>query len=83
MIKRARMRAGLSQPQLAERNGKAKVQIGRWNTGVVAPCLDTLPGLLRACDFYLPLTLQPYAPVDDEPLVVLQRRGRRGPGSTG
>ncbi len=74
LIKQARMRAGLSQAQLAERSGKAKVQIGRWETGVVAPSLDTLLELLRACGFDIPLTLQPYEPVDDEPLVSLQRQ---------
>lgn len=47
LIKQTRMRAGLSHVQLAERSGKAKVQIGRWETGVVAPSLDTLLELLR------------------------------------
>ena len=74
LIKQARMRAGLSQVQLAERSGKAKVQIGRWETGVVAPSLDTLLELLRACGFDIPLTLQPYEPADDGPLVALQRQ---------
>jgi transcriptional regulator with XRE-family HTH domain len=32
LIKQARMRAGLSQVQLAERSGKAKVQIGLVST---------------------------------------------------
>ncbi len=58
LIKQARTRAGLSQAQVAERSGKAKVQIGRWETGVVAPSLDALPELLRAFDFDLPLTLE-------------------------
>ena len=57
LIKQARTRAGLSQAQLAERSGKAKVQIGRWETGVVAPSLDTLLELLRACGFDLSLML--------------------------
>jgi transcriptional regulator with XRE-family HTH domain len=73
-IKQARMRAGLSQAQLAERSGKAKVQVGRWETAVVAPILDTLLELLRACGFYLPLNLRSYEPVDDRPLVAQQRK---------
>lgn len=77
LIKQARRRAGLSQVQLAERRGKAKVQIGRWETGVAAPSLDTLLELLRACGFDLPLTLQPYEPVDDGRLVALQRQSPR------
>ncbi len=73
LIREARMRAGLSQQQLAERCGKAKVQIGRWETGVVAPSLDTLLDLVRACGFDLPLMLEAYQPVDDRPLTELQR----------
>lgn len=68
------MRAGLSQAKLGELSGKGKVQVGRWETGVVAPSLDTLLALLRACGFDLPLTLTRYEPVDDRPLVALQRR---------
>ena len=74
LLKQARMRAGLSQAELGERSGKAKVQIGRWETGVVAPSLDTLLELLRACDFDLPLQLEPYQRVDDRRLVELQQQ---------
>ena len=73
LIREARMRAGLSQAQLSERSGKAKVQIGRWETGAVAPSLDTLLELVRVCGFDLPLMLEPYRPVDDRPLTKLQR----------
>ncbi|MHB8693564.1 MAG: helix-turn-helix transcriptional regulator [Solirubrobacteraceae bacterium] len=73
LIREARMRAGLSQLQLAERCGKAKVQIGRWETGAVAPNLDTLLEIVRVCGFDLPLMLEPHQPVDDTQLTVLQR----------
>ena len=73
LIREARMRAGLTQAQLSERCGKAKVQIGRWETGAVAPSLDTLIELVRACGFDLPLMLEPYEPVDDRRLTQLQR----------
>lgn len=71
LIKQARMRGGLSQAQLAERSGRVEVQIGRWETGVMAPSLDTLLALSRACEFDVPLTLQRYDPVDDRRLVAL------------
>jgi hypothetical protein len=74
LIKQARMRAGISQAELSQRSGKAKVQIGRWETGTVAPSLDTLLELLRACGFDIPLTLRVFEPVDDGPLVALQRQ---------
>ena len=67
------MRAGLTQSQLSERCGKAKVQIGRWETGAVAPSIDTLLEIVRACGFDLPLMLEPYQRVDDRRLTQLQR----------
>jgi transcriptional regulator with XRE-family HTH domain len=73
LIREARMRAGLSQVQLAERSGKAKVQIGRWETGVVAPSIDTLLEIVRVCGFDLPLMLEPHRPIDDRRLTELQR----------
>jgi transcriptional regulator with XRE-family HTH domain len=73
LIHEARMRAGFTQAQLAQRSGKAKVQIGRWETGVVAPSLDTLLEIVRVCGFDLSLMLEPYKPVDDRRLTALQR----------
>lgn len=73
LIRQARQRAGLNQTELAERVGKSKVQIGRWENGQVAPSLDTLLVLLRVCGFTLPLRLEPYEPVDDHEIVALSR----------
>jgi hypothetical protein len=73
LIREARMRAGFSQAQLAERCGKAKVQIGRWETGTVAPSIDTLLEIVRVCGFDLPLMLEPYRKLDDRRLTKLQR----------
>ena len=74
LIKQARTRAGLSQAELGERSGKGKVQVGRWETGVVAPSLDALLEILRACGFDLSLTLEAYEPVDERRLVGLQQQ---------
>ena len=73
LIREARMRAGLSQAQLAERCGKSKVQIGRWETGTVAPSIDTLLEIVRSCGFDLPLMLETYRKIDDRELTKLQR----------
>jgi transcriptional regulator with XRE-family HTH domain len=74
LLREARLRAGLSQLELAERSGKGRVQIGRWEAGAVAPSLDTLLELIHACGLDLPLTLVDLPPaVDDEPLTGLQR----------
>jgi transcriptional regulator with XRE-family HTH domain len=74
LLREARLRAGLSQLELAERSGKGRVQIGRWEIGTVAPSLDNLIELIHACGLELPLTLVDLPPaVDDEPLTELQR----------
>lgn len=73
LLREARLRAGLSQAALAERSGKDRVQVGRWEAGQVAPSLDTLIELVRACGFDLPLVLSSIAPVAEERLTELQR----------
>jgi len=74
LLRQARLRAGLSQGELAKRTGKPGVQIGRWETGMVAMSLDTLLQMLRACDLDLPLDLVPYQPpANEDELIALQR----------
>jgi transcriptional regulator with XRE-family HTH domain len=73
LLREARLRAGLSQVELAEHSGKDRVQIGRYETGTVAPSLDTLIELIRACEFDLPLELVPLRPVADDRLTELQQ----------
>ena len=60
LIREARLRAGLTQYELAERTGRDRSVIARWEQGVVAPSVETLVELVRACDFDLPLELVPY-----------------------
>jgi transcriptional regulator with XRE-family HTH domain len=62
LIREARLRAGLSQVELAERSGKDRAQLARWERDAVQPSLETLRDLLRACGFDLDLTLVPYIP---------------------
>ncbi len=73
LLREARLRAGLSQVALAERTGKDRVQIGRWEAGAVAPSLDTLVELVRSCGFDIPLELAGLQPVRDERLTELQQ----------
>jgi transcriptional regulator with XRE-family HTH domain len=58
------MRAGLSQVELAERSGKDRAQIARWERDVVTPGLETLREVLQACGFDLDLQLVLYEPPD-------------------
>jgi transcriptional regulator with XRE-family HTH domain len=60
LIREARLRAGLTQYELAERSGRDRSVIARWEQGTVAPGVETLVELVRACGFDLPLELVPY-----------------------
>src|SRR6266545_857843 len=62
LIREARLRAGLTQYELAERCGRDRSVIARWEQGTVAPSIETLVELVRACGFDLPLELIPYDP---------------------
>jgi transcriptional regulator with XRE-family HTH domain len=68
VIREARLRAGLSQYELAERCGRKRGVVARWEQGNVAPSVDTLIALVRACGFDLPLELVPYEPAGVERL---------------
>lgn len=60
LIREARLRAGLTQGELAERTGRDRSVIARWEQAVVAPSVETLIELVRACGFDLPLELVPH-----------------------
>jgi transcriptional regulator with XRE-family HTH domain len=68
LIREARLRAGLTQYDLAERSGRDRSVIARWEQGTVVPSLETLLQLLHACGFDLPLELVPREPSDEERL---------------
>jgi transcriptional regulator with XRE-family HTH domain len=68
LIREARLRAGLTQYELAARSGRERSVIARWEQGVVAPSIETLIELVRACGFDLPLELAPRDPSTSERL---------------
>lgn len=53
LIRQARLAAGLTQRQLAERAGKAVSVIGRWERGEVLPSLETVTDLISAAGMRL------------------------------
>jgi transcriptional regulator with XRE-family HTH domain len=55
LIKEARLLAGLSQKDLAERAEVPRPSIVRWERGAVEPGLETARRLLRICGFDLAL----------------------------
>jgi transcriptional regulator with XRE-family HTH domain len=72
LLREARLRAGLSQQELAEKGTKDRTVIARYEQGVVAPSIDTLVELLRACGFDIPLELVEYDPGPDERIKEIQ-----------
>ena len=72
ILREARLRAGYSQDELARVSGKDRTVIARYEQGIVAPSLDTLVQLLRACGFDIPLELVPYDAGPDETMSALQ-----------
>jgi transcriptional regulator with XRE-family HTH domain len=64
LIREARLRAGLTQTELGERTGKDRAQIARWERDDVAPSIDTVLELIRACGYDLSLDLVEYEQPD-------------------
>jgi transcriptional regulator with XRE-family HTH domain len=57
LIREARLRAGLTQDELAQRSGVQRSLIGRWEQGAVQPGFDNVLDVIEACGFDLPLML--------------------------
>jgi transcriptional regulator with XRE-family HTH domain len=53
LIRQARLRRSLSQADLAERLGRDRAQIARWEHGVNNPSFETLREVLQVCGFDL------------------------------
>jgi transcriptional regulator with XRE-family HTH domain len=71
LIREARLRAGLTQAELAARLGKAQSEIGRWERGAVTPSLETLRLVVRACGLDLSFSL---VPADDSVLSLIDQQ---------
>lgn len=66
LLREARLRAGMSQELLGAKTHRPRPQIARWEAGAVAPSLDTLLELVRACGFDIRLELvEPPALAED------------------
>ena len=59
LIREARLRGRLTQSELAERTGRDRSVIARWEQGGVSPTIDNLIAVVHACGFDLPLHLVP------------------------
>jgi transcriptional regulator with XRE-family HTH domain len=57
IIREARLRASLTQTELATRLGRDRAQIARWETGGQEPSFETLGAVVEACGFVLRLEI--------------------------
>jgi transcriptional regulator with XRE-family HTH domain len=70
LLREARLRAGLTQRELARRVDRPQSQIARWESGRVEPSLETLRKLIRACGLELTYGLANY---DDSYVPYIER----------
>jgi hypothetical protein len=64
LIREARLRAGLTQRELAEKVGTTQSSIARWEAGGARPSLETLSSLARSCGLELRISLAEPDPGD-------------------
>jgi len=57
LLREARLRAGLTQAELAQRAGTARSQVSRYERAEVLPSLETLRRLIRFCGLDLSFRL--------------------------
>ncbi len=53
IIREARLKAGLTQTELAERLGRDRAQVARWEAGGQEPSFDNVRAVVEACGFAL------------------------------
>jgi len=53
IIREARLKAGLTQTELAVRLGRDRAQVARWETGGQEPSFENLHAVVEACGFSL------------------------------
>jgi transcriptional regulator with XRE-family HTH domain len=53
IIREARLKAGLTQAELAARLGRERAQVARWETGGQEPSFANLAAAVEACGFAL------------------------------
>jgi transcriptional regulator with XRE-family HTH domain len=78
LLREARLRAGISQAELARRAGKPTSVIGRWERGEVKPSLETLREVIRAAGLELGFLLS-NADEDEHDLALIRRSLARTP----
>ena len=60
LIREARLRAGITQQELAERLGTSQPVIARWEKGHRSPTVDALVRAVRACGLDVAISIVAY-----------------------
>ena len=76
LIRLARMRAKLTQAELARRAGTSQATISAYESGRKSPTVATLSRLLRASGFDLRARIEPH---DDHDEVLAEQESQRSP----
>ena len=71
LIREARLRAGISQRELADRIGTSQPAVARWENGTVDPTFESLKGAVNACGMDLTLSVE-YADASTDSLLFRQ-----------
>ncbi len=72
LLREARLRAALTQAELAGRAGIARSQVSRYERGDVLPSLETLRRLIRACGLELAFGIY-NADLEDHDATLIER----------
>jgi transcriptional regulator with XRE-family HTH domain len=59
LIREARLKAGLTQTELALRLQRDRAQVARWETGGQDPSFENLRAVVEACGFVLKVEIAP------------------------
>src|SRR5438876_6325183 len=66
IIREARLRAGLTQSELAARLGRERAQVARWEIGGQEPSFENVIAVVEACGFVLNFDI---AERDEDPVL--------------
>lgn len=77
LLQLARLKAGVTQAELARRAGVPTTMVSAYERGRRQPTLATLQRLLRAAGYELRMHLAPYDPHDDTLALLESRRSPR------
>lgn len=65
ILREARLKAGLTQTELASRLGRERAQVARWETGGQEPSFANLTAAVEACGYALDVAVVEPAPTPE------------------